>query len=75
MTDLDECIHGLGPVEACTTCNGRDRREATEAAEAPRTFPAKYGSQCAGCDLPIAVGQIIAWHPDRPGARHEGCWS
>lgn len=71
---MDECIHGLGPVEACTICNGREKREATEQAEQPRTFPAKYDSHCPACDLPIYVGQLIAWHPDRP-ARHDECWS
>jgi hypothetical protein len=70
---LDECIHGLGPVEACTICNGRDKREAAANAERPRTFPAKYTSHCRGCNLPIAVGQVVAWLPDH-AATHEECW-
>jgi hypothetical protein len=71
---MDECIHGLGPVEACTICNGREKREAAERAERPRTFPAKFEGHCLGCNLPIAVGQIVAWLPDRP-TTHEGCWT
>jgi len=69
---MDECIHGLGPVSACTVCNGRDERERTEASERPRVFPAKYAGQCAACNLPITIGQPIAWLPDRP-VTHEGC--
>jgi hypothetical protein len=68
----EECIHGLGPIEACTICNGRDKREKAEAAERPRVFPAKYDGHCPGCNLPIHAGQMIAWVPDaRP--THEGC--
>lgn len=70
---MDECIHGLGPVAACVLCNGRAQREAAEQAEAPHTFPAKFEGQCPGCDLPIYVGQIVAWLPERK-ATHEGCW-
>lgn len=36
MSGVDECIHGLGPVEACVICNGRAKREAAEAAAWPR---------------------------------------
>lgn len=67
--DTEECIHGLGPKTACTICNGK----AGIAADDPwRTFPAKYAAQCNACNLPIEVGQIIAW---REGDRaiHEGC--
>ncbi len=28
MDEEQECIHGLGPISACTICNGRDKREA-----------------------------------------------
>ena len=73
MMPLEECIHGLGPVEACTICNGRDKREAAEQAEQPRHFPAKFASQCPECDLPIAVGQIVAWLPEHR-ATHADCW-
>ncbi len=73
LSDVDECIHGLGSVAACTICNGRDDREAAEQAARPRTFPAKFDSQCAECNLPITVGQLVAWLPDRP-ATHADCW-
>jgi hypothetical protein len=69
---MDECIHGLGPVEACVECNGRAQRERAEQAEAWRTFPAKYDGDCAACHLPIRAGDLIAWKPEhRP--IHEGC--
>jgi hypothetical protein len=74
VSDLEECIHGLGPVSACTVCNGRQEREAKEHAEIPCNFPAKYESQCPACNLPIVVGQIVAWLPERR-ATHEGCWT
>jgi len=73
MSD-NECIHGLGPIAACTICNGRERREAAVNAEQPRTFPARFDGQCPSCNLPIQVGQRIAWLPDRP-VTHEECWS
>jgi len=67
-----ECIHGLGPVEACVECNGRAARERADQADAWRTFPARYESQCPACDLPIGVGDLIAWKPDAKPI-HEGC--
>jgi hypothetical protein len=71
---MDECIHGLGPIEACTVCNGRDQREAQVDADAWRMFPAKYEGHCAECNLPIRVGDTIAWRPEtRP--IHEDCAS
>lgn len=69
-----ECIHGLGPVSACTVCNGRQARET--AAEASRagwhTFPARYPSQCPGCNLPIREGDLIRWR-EGERAHHPGC--
>lgn len=73
MSALEECIHGLGPVEACVICNGRAKREAAEEAERPRVFVAKFDGQCDECDLPIHVGQMVAWLPERR-ATHEECW-
>jgi hypothetical protein len=67
-----ECIHGLGPVAACTICNGREKGEQAAQAEAYRTFAAKYEGQCRECNLPIVVGQIIAWRPDEMPI-HERC--
>lgn len=72
-SDLDECIHGLGPVNACVICNGRAKREEAEAEEQPRTFAAKFDGHCLECDLPIQVGQIVAWLPDHK-ATHDECW-
>lgn len=76
MTEMEECIHGLGPVEACVICNGRAQREAKEAAEQPRIFPTKFYGHCPECNLPIHVGEMIAWFPE--GSKpvvHEGCLS
>lgn len=73
--EVAECIHGLGPVSACTMCNGRDAAEA-RANEMPAplsVFAARYPGRCLGCDVPIQVGDIIAWHPDWL-ARHHDCW-
>lgn len=64
------CIHGLGPVSACTICNGRDKREA--AIEPARIFTAKYEGHCDACNLPIYVGQMIAWRPETKPI-HEEC--
>lgn len=69
----DECIHGLGPVAACTICNGREKREAAESATQPRMFFAKYAGHCHECNLPILNGQVVAWLPERR-ATHESCW-
>lgn len=66
----EECIHGIWPATACTTCNGKDRRAETEIHW--RTFTAKYVGHCGGCNLPINIGATIAWHEDM-GAYHEGC--
>lgn len=74
--DLDECIHGLGPVSSCRLCNGKDAAEAKADTEMPdpmATFPARYPSRCRGCDEPIVVGDMVAWHPDWL-ARHIDCW-
>lgn len=79
---LDECIHGLGPVAHCTICNGRDQADflATFNGEQhhPRVFQAKYPGQCPGCDLPIMVGQSVAWLPRASNTHnpifHEACW-
>lgn len=73
--DADECIHGLGPIAACTICNGRERRDIERYAEledTPRIFAAKYAGQCAACNLPILVGQLIAWRRDHPPV-HDTC--
>jgi len=75
MSD-EECIHGLGPVSACTICNGRAQREA-EAEQAAkgkvRYMPARYPGYCPGCNLPIHEGQMIAWVSDHPTV-HKKCW-
>lgn len=66
----DECIHGLGPRSACVICNGTIAARAD--AEQERTFRAKYPGQCADCNLPIYIGQMICW---RPGGQphHDNC--
>lgn len=71
--DDDECIHGLGLASACTICNGRDRkREIEDHNDDWREFHAKYEGQCPGCNLPIQVGELVAWKADRP-AIHARC--
>jgi hypothetical protein len=68
----DECIHGLGPIEACVLCNGRAKREAEAETEDVRIIEARYEGDCAHCHLPIRVGDRIAWKSNaRP--LHEEC--
>ena len=69
--DADECIHGIYPASSCSICNG-NQHERVLLAQDWRTFPAKYDGNCAGCDLPISVGQWIVWRPDSP-TYHDGC--
>lgn len=74
--DLEECIHGLGPVSACVICNGRAAAEARQAEETPIIMVTRYQAMCSACDLPIYPGQSIAWFKEhtRPTV-HEGCLS
>lgn len=75
MSDVD-CPHLGRPMEhptECTICSGADKRLRDQQAEAPRTFPAKFASQCPECNLPITVGTAISWLPDHP-AVHAECW-
>lgn len=57
---LDECIHGLGPVSACTICNGREAKERAERNRIVARFPAAYEGHCYGCQDEISVGDILA---------------
>lgn len=70
----EECIHGLGDKSACTICSGKDARQRTADAEAVewRVFPAKYPGHCYGCNLPINVGDRIAWK-EGVAPLHEDC--
>lgn len=45
----DECIHGLGPISACTICNGRAAAERKAANAVDYSFTAKF-------DGPLACG-------------------
>lgn len=75
MSDV-ECPHFGRPLEfdgECTLCSGADRKLREQQMETPRTFPARFISQCPECDLPIVVGSAISWLPDRP-AVHAECW-
>ena len=58
--ELDECIHGLGLVTACTICNGRDKREAAEAAVVVAYFTARFDGVCYRCADPWSPGEMIA---------------
>lgn len=71
--EYDECIHLLNPA-TCTICNGRERRERETHTEGRREFPAKYEGQCPTCNLPIRVGDTVAWRTGEP-ARHARCAS
>jgi hypothetical protein len=52
----DECIHGLGPIAACTICNGRERRERAERDRIVARWTALYNGTCAMCGGAISPG-------------------
>lgn len=57
---IDECIHGLGPVSACTICNGREAKAQREKWNRTATpFFARYDGECARCDDSIRVADLI----------------
>lgn len=56
----DECIHGLGPVAACTICNGRDKREKADMDRIAYHFVAKFDGHCGKCGAPTLAGEDIA---------------
>lgn len=65
--ELEECIHGLGPVECCTICNGREQRERLARAEADRpirTWTAKFPGHCEVCRARIEIGEPIGMTAD-----------
>lgn len=71
MNDL--CIHEqYRPT--CTICNGADAkaRAVEQAPIRPAVFKAKYSGQCPACNLPIFVGDVVAWRQGRP-AVHRSC--
>ncbi len=57
--DDEECIHGLGPVSACTICNGRDQREQKLKWLCRYTFTAKFQSLCKKCSNVIREGDTV----------------
>jgi len=61
------CIHEL-PSGQCSYCKP-DRGYGSDPV---RIFRAKYEGHCSGCNLPISIGQMVAWTPGRPTI-HEGC--
>lgn len=56
--ELDECIHGLGPVAACVICNGRAASEAKPTSEVAYTFRAKFGGRLS-CGHEVDLGELI----------------
>lgn len=57
MSDEPECIHGLGPVSACTICNGREKRERQQVT-VTGYFPAKYASRLS-CGHVAVIGEML----------------
>lgn len=70
-----ECEH-LGrriyPTE-CTLCSGAFKKLQKDQARSPRIFPAKWPGQCPGCDLPISIGDMIAWTEGGGPVSHASC--
>ena len=54
-----ECIHGLGPVTACTMCNGREERERADRDRIVARWAAKFPGTCAMCGTDITAGETI----------------
>lgn len=67
---MDECIHGIYPVESCTICNGRDAREKREGTS---TIVAKYYGSCSDCSMPIKPGDLIKEHIIYGVWKHHDC--
>lgn len=77
MTTVDEdgeCIHGLGPITACTICNGREAKQLKDRWLVWRVFPAQYEGKCRRCQGDIIVGETIGdTATDEPEYIHQGC--
>lgn len=57
---LDECRHGIFPEQACTICNGSDKkREDEERGKLDRTLTASYSGVCGRCRGLIEPGETI----------------
>lgn len=61
---MSECIHGLGPVEACTICNGRDKAERRKRRVIAHQWPALYDGRCRVCAEQFVVGEAIGRNTD-----------
>lgn len=58
-TDSDaECIHGLGPVTACTVCNGKEAAARRARHTVDYSFPAKFTGR-ADCGHEVEAGEPL----------------
>lgn len=59
MANDDECIHGLGPIAACTICNGREKQQRLDRRKVDYQWTARFGGVCACCRDDFIVGELI----------------
>lgn len=59
IDDEEECIHGLGPISACTICNGREKREQADRDRIVARWLARFPGTCAMCGEEIGRGEPI----------------
>lgn len=60
---MTDCPHGMPTPSACIDCmdEGNIPPQKPEAEAVDYRFPARYeGTQCPACNLPVAVGELIA---------------
>lgn len=60
---MSECLHGMPSPSSCIDCmdEGNIPIPTTEPETVEYQFLARYeGSQCPSCNLPIAVGDLVA---------------
>ena len=75
-----ECPHGMPTKKSCVDCLmdegvGRDPEETPRRwplLAVSRSFPARYGGQCPGCNTGIHVGEKVA-RIEGGGVAHEKC--
>lgn len=70
------CSHGMPTPASCVDCMEAGPvapPKAKEPETVVATFRARHPGQCEGCNLPIAVGQLL--YRLEPSGRyvHEGC--
>lgn len=66
---MSDCPHGLDTAWCGVCKNGPTRPEPVTVVA---TFAARYEGHCNGCNLPIAVGQVVHKQSNETYV-HQGC--